>query len=193
MSTNLVNEDVRKLHNEINQIVNQRFLLGTAAVTVFGVVAAWIIPKSPPAPGESIGTLAYAVTVLLIILLFALFLLSQLLKNVLRTYSAYLLVGNLSKWEKDWKTYREGGHFTYTKAMTIVFLLLGILTTFFPVGIGVIYSLKFESEIGFWIILVLGFLYAIFVIGMGLLGWFDHEEAIEQRWRGVLCPNEVKT
>jgi hypothetical protein len=33
-------DDVRKLHAEINQIVNQRFLITTLSITVFGVLIA---------------------------------------------------------------------------------------------------------------------------------------------------------
>ena len=38
ISTPFTVEDQRKLHAEVNQLINQRFLLNTAAVTLFGVI-----------------------------------------------------------------------------------------------------------------------------------------------------------
>ena len=49
-------EDVIKINSEINQIVNQRFVITTTAITVFGVMIAWMFPKSAPNPGDSIGS-----------------------------------------------------------------------------------------------------------------------------------------
>ncbi|MCU0916382.1 MAG: hypothetical protein MUC88_17735, partial [Planctomycetes bacterium] len=52
-------EDTRKLHAEVNQIVNERLLLTILAVTVFGTMIAWLIPRNPPESKTSVGMFAY--------------------------------------------------------------------------------------------------------------------------------------
>ena len=53
----LVSADVAKLHNEINQSVNQRFLLTAGAVTVFALVSKNIIPSNTDNQGVAISNL----------------------------------------------------------------------------------------------------------------------------------------
>jgi hypothetical protein len=40
-------EDERKLHSEVLQTVNQRFLTTTAAITLFGVIAGLAVQQAP--------------------------------------------------------------------------------------------------------------------------------------------------
>ena len=51
----------RKLHSEVNQIVNQRFQLATIAITIFGVVVAWLLPRQTPVAGTPLGAFTFAV------------------------------------------------------------------------------------------------------------------------------------
>jgi hypothetical protein len=187
MARRLDPEDKRKIHAEINQLVHQRFLLATAAVTVFGVVSAWSIPRDLPQMASPIGAFTCAVSILLTLVLFALFILSHLLANVLRTYASYLRVTGESQWEQDWKDFRSAGYSAYTKAITALFLVLGIITSAFPFALGFIYTLAFEPNAGLWLTAVIGGLYVVFVTGMGFLRWFDKEAETDQRWRGVLA------
>jgi hypothetical protein len=76
-------EDKQKIHSEVNQIVNQRLLLTTLAVTIFGVMVAWIIPRPPPEQTTLFGGFIYITAVLLVVVLFALFLLSHHLNILL--------------------------------------------------------------------------------------------------------------
>jgi hypothetical protein len=56
-------EDERKLHNEINQIVNQRFILTTLALTLFGVLIAWMVPKDAAHQVDAdIGAFPFAIS-----------------------------------------------------------------------------------------------------------------------------------
>jgi len=61
------NEDMRKVHGEINQIVNQRFLITTLAITMFGVIGAWMIPESTQKVGYEIPAFTFAASILLIL------------------------------------------------------------------------------------------------------------------------------
>jgi hypothetical protein len=62
-------EDERKLHAEINQIVNQRFILTTLALTIFGILIVLMVPKDTPISGAN-GEFPFAVSVILSLLLF---------------------------------------------------------------------------------------------------------------------------
>jgi hypothetical protein len=80
-------EDQRKIHAEITQIVNQRLQLTTFAITLFGVIGAWLIPKSSPPKGSDLGDFTFAATDLLITLLFAIYVYSHVLKGMLRVFT----------------------------------------------------------------------------------------------------------
>jgi hypothetical protein len=136
---------------------------------------------------HSVGAFICAVSFLLTLILFVLFLLNHLLANVLRTYSSYLRIADESKWEQDWKEYRSAGYLAYTKAIATLFLVLGIVSSVFPFALGFIYSLTFEPATGLWLTGGIGVTYAIFVSGMGFFHWFDQEEVIDQRWQGILA------
>ena len=58
-------EDLRKIHAEVNQVANHRFLITTLGITLFGVVMAWMIPDNPPSTGGTVGGLVYTVSILL--------------------------------------------------------------------------------------------------------------------------------
>ena len=88
-------EDSQKLHSEINQLVNQRFVLTTLAVTIFGAFTAWQIQNAA-------GAATYATTTwwfagLLQVLMFLLFLLGHFQTCMLRTITTYLDVTGASR------------------------------------------------------------------------------------------------
>jgi hypothetical protein len=177
-------EDKQKIHAEVNQIVNQRLLLSTLAVTVFGAMAAWLIPKSPPDPGSDIGTLIYIGSILLTVVLFALFLLTHHLTYMLRIFTTYLDVTEASSWETDWAAYRSKFKYLgYTKPLAIIFLLLGILATGFPFLLWVAYSLTLAPRVYAVVSGTIGGFYIVFVWGMGLSGWFAKEAEMKKKWQ----------
>ena len=124
-------KDISKLHSEINQIANQRFLLSTLAVTIFGVISTWIM-RETPTPNGQLGWFRYLASNIILIVLFGLFYLMHKLRATLRTISSYLIETKSSGWEKDWKTFREKPYSSYTKALTALFLVLGILAISIP-------------------------------------------------------------
>jgi hypothetical protein len=93
-------EDERKLHAEINQIGNQRFILTTLAVTLFGVLTTIMVPK--PQGASDIGVFPFAVSAVLSILLCAIYFWNQTLKNTMRIFTSYLVETKKSQWEQDW-------------------------------------------------------------------------------------------
>ncbi len=179
-------EDTRKLHAEINQIVNQRFLLTTLAITVFGVMAAWLIPKTTPSPKSDVGLFTIAGSTLLTFLLGALYLFNHFfLKGMLRLYTSYLLVTESSGWESDWETYRNNfkGYLGYTKGQAFVFLLLGVISTVFPFLIALGYSLSLYPCDWLYIHVAVGVIYFLFVLFTGIFGRLDPEKKATERWK----------
>ncbi len=177
-------EDLPKIHAEVNQIVNQRLSLTTLAVTVFGALIAWIIPKNSPSAGSDVGAFIYVATGLLLIILFSLFLLTHHLSYMLRIYTTYLDENNASNWEKDWSAYRaKFNYMGYTKPQAYIFLVLGVASVAFPFLLAVIFSLNIEPKIGAIACLFMGLLYVIFVYGMGVRKWFAQEDEMRRRWK----------
>lgn len=180
-------QDIQKIHSEVNQLVNQRLSLTTLAVTIFGAIIAWSIPKVPLAPNVGLGAFVYAATFLLILILFSLFLLTHYLSIMLRIFTTYLDESDASNWEKDWATFRTRHKFWrgYTKPQSVIFLLLGVLTTIFPFVLAFVYSANIQPYWGAIICSLAGLFYLIFVYGMGFLGWFGKEEEVRQKWKSI--------
>jgi hypothetical protein len=177
-------EDIRKLHAEINQIVNQRFVLTTLAVTVFGVVTAWFIPRLGSASASSgldPGTL-YLIGTLLLILLFLFYAASHFLRATMRTLTIYLEVFELSDWEKHWKQYR--GHHDYvgyTRIQTVFFLSLGALAVVVPLAA----QRPSVQRLELWVEAAVFVVYVVLLIGMGYRHWWDHEAVVRERWKAL--------
>lgn len=178
-------EDIRKIHNEINQIVNQRYLITTAAVTVFGLFVSMLIPKDIPAPNQDLGGVLTSGTILLIITLLILFLYSSFLKGMLRTLTSYLMETNSSNWELDWSKYRKLGYFGYTKAQTIIFMVLGILAFIFPICLGIIYKQNIAHVPGMIVLVIIEVIYLILIILIGFSELCGFENKSQSKWRKI--------
>ena len=177
-------EDLKKLHSEVNQVVNQRHLITTLAITIFGVIAAWLIPREPQQSGMPVGGFAFVGSLLMLTILFLLFLYSHLLKRMLRIFSTYLRVTAKSDWEDDWRKFRhEGSYWGYTKPQTVLFLALGVIAMCWPILISLAYSLRLEPLVFFFVTLIAGFAYVIAVSGMGFAEWGSCEGSSEERWK----------
>ncbi len=177
-------EDIKKIHNEVNQIVHQRLLITTLAVTVFAAMMAWLIPKSPPSLGNDVGAFVFVASTLLTIFLFALFLLMHLLTQMLRIFTTYLDVTDASRWEKDWVAYRARFPYSgYTRPQALIFLLLGIVSAGFPFLLSIVYQAKLEPRAGAILCVVIGGLYVALVSGMGLARWGTKEDEFRRRWK----------
>jgi hypothetical protein len=106
-------EDIRKLNAEILQTINQRFSITLTAITIFGAMSAWIIPKIPSVTAtEGIGFIYYISSLLLLLLLF-LFYYSYILRGRAKVISTYLIITESSNWEIAWNKFkRPGVHFS---------------------------------------------------------------------------------
>jgi hypothetical protein len=178
-------EDKRKLHLEVNQIVNQRLTLTTLGVTIFFGVVAWLMPRDSSSVGTEIGVFRYTIFVLLTLVEFALFLLAYYLSSMLRIITTYLVVTGASTWELDWIEYRNKfpQYLGYTKPQSIIFLILGSLSAGFPFLLRIAFSVSLKPKCGVIISVLLLFLYVLFVSGMGFCGWFAREDNLRQQWQ----------
>jgi len=159
-------------------------MLTTLAVTVFGAMIAWLIPRDLPAQGSALGAFVFIASTLLTLVLFALFLLTHQLTEMLRIFTTYLDETDVSNWEKDWSAYRSQFRYLgYTRPQAMIFLLLGIISSGFPFLLWVAYTVELEPRAGAISCIVIGILYAVFVCGMGLSKWFAKESKIRRKWK----------
>lgn len=185
-------EDLRKLHAEVNQITNQRFLVTTSALALFGVVGGWLIPRSQVEASGRVSDFTCLMCAALILFLLILFWYSQQLKRMLRVITTYLDVFGDSAWEQHWAAFRaKQRHFAYTKAQAIVFLVLGGLALVYPRALEAAFSLRLEPTPSYWALLSLGGLYLGIVVVWGIFSWFDNEKAARNAWGEIKAALEA--
>ena len=104
-------DDIRKLHAEIQQLRNQQFTLGTLALTAFGL-SSWIFPRFSYGPNQA-ALYSYA-TVALISILWLMLRWSKTLWILTLIISKYLELRGLSEWEKDFRSFiKKNNIYTY--------------------------------------------------------------------------------
>jgi hypothetical protein len=177
-------EDERKLHNEINQIGNQRFVLTTLARTLFGVLTAWMVPKDSAHQAEvDIGAFPFAISLVISVLLFSIYLWSHMLKNMMRVLTSYLAESGKSGWELDWREFRQDAYFAHTKPQTFMFLVLITMSIIFPFVLSLVFSLKITSVVVPASAVSLGLIVGLLIYLMGFKNLFDEEAIIVRRWK----------
>lgn len=126
--------DATKLHAEINQLLNQQFLITIAAITFFGVISTLTLPEkggSQAVEQKEAGEFALGLSIAILLLFSILFNWLHTLTQVLLRLSVYLEVRKLSVWEIHYVDYvdKYPGTTTQHKAMSLVFLTLGLFST----------------------------------------------------------------
>ena len=76
--------DVSKLNSEINQYINQRLIVTTTAITIFGVSIGWIVYGSSTPTRIEVKPITFLIPIILIILLFTMFLYCQVILGNIR-------------------------------------------------------------------------------------------------------------
>ena len=185
-------EDVRKLHAEINQIVNQRFNLTTLAITIFAGLGALMVNL-----GGSKGNLErspFIAEILLSIMLFVIAMWSRILTKTLRTFTTYLSITGKSNWEHDWDLFRKNGSYAaYTKPQGMILLILNVLGFLFAGAIEIGQTEKMSIALAgmalFMLILTELLIFRLSFSDGSLKGLFISEAEIEARW-GLLKRTE---
>jgi hypothetical protein len=126
-------ETERKLNTELNQLINQRFLLTTTAITVFGTFSAFMIPKNPVAAKDAVvvGNLLISGSGCLLIFYFLLFMWNRQLLILQQTISVYLSKTSDSTWETDFRSFIRLLPVGF-RIQPWVFGILGALSTAWP-------------------------------------------------------------
>ncbi|MBN2136270.1 MAG: hypothetical protein JW720_00535 [Sedimentisphaerales bacterium] len=179
--------DLTKIHEEVNQLLNQRFIVSTFAITVFGLVTAWLLPRQPLEPNTPLGGFVFIGSIFLTTLLFVLFLLWYFLKSMRFILTTYLRITNKSDWEFDFKKYRQMSSLAYSGPQCVIFLVLNFFAAILPLMLSWVYAVQLKPRPIFWASLCIGAAYEIFILGVGFRGWFDRESKIESCW---LAANE---
>jgi hypothetical protein len=177
-------EDLNKIHTEINQIANQRMLLTTVAVTVFGFIVGWLLDRAPDSQKTgNLGGMIYMTAISSFVILFMLFFTSHILRSKLRIFSSYLRNTKKSGWEEDWKNYRAT--FSYsggTVAQMWVFLVLGLILVIIPIAIAIMNNSSLEPLSGAIFLLMAFILFETLIYKMARGKWFYNEKKMDERW-----------
>jgi hypothetical protein len=180
-----VQEDQRKLHSEILQTINQRFLTTTAAVTLFGVVT------SVAAQNARSERLVLLLSAILTTSLFVLYVHSHFLRKATLTLATYLVLRGWSEYEQDLAEYRRQAPHkalfgSYTNAQTPIFLALTIAGAALPYLVAFAGERQIEYDCATHAAGIVGLVFAFMIAGMGFRSWFIESEDIEKKWRHIL-------
>lgn len=183
-------EDVRKLHGEVNQYINQRFLVAMTAITVSGVALGWMIQQAISMPSQPRASeLIYSLALVLLAVLTVLFLVSLSIKKRIIVIASYLRVTGVSTWEQEYK--RCGNQLPrlqgsgQKRVMTVIFSSLSIL--------GCIAAFGLNIMMGEWLpdIVVLPIALAVLTVGyVGFVFSIDDElrslsDRFDEDWERV--------
>jgi uncharacterized membrane protein len=128
-------EDCRKLHAEVTQMVSQRFQLTTAAIVAFSAISGWLT-SAVEINDRDTFLFVESVSLLLMAILGMLFYYFHSLLGPMRIFTTYLAVKHGSEWERDWKDYRTDPvtkvYTGYSAAGKALFLILGLLSLVYP-------------------------------------------------------------
>ena len=143
----LPKEDISKLHSEINQLLNQRFVLATTSITIFGLVTA-ITPRAIKDIGDQELDLIYLGTVFILIFLAMLSYWASTLENGINLVNAYLIndKNKASQWEKDIKNYFDNRKPHSSFYIWNVFFALGIASMIWPVAVEIIKTTQKQTS-----------------------------------------------
>ena len=143
-------EDLRKIHNDVTQIANQRFILLTTIVIIFGTLFGPVSKElySQPTVGN---TTAFLCTLgVYIAILWAINAYADNLLTRLRRYTTYLRFKGASMWEEDWYDYRchHGNNYQDMRGHVWLLIILIFLPHFFLILVYSQFLFKNQSQYG---------------------------------------------
>jgi hypothetical protein len=192
-------QDTAKLHAEINQYINQCFIISMTAITVFGVIGGWILGgfTSSTLGGSQpqVKPITFLLSTLLVVILSVLFYVSQTTINNLLVLAAYLRQKKFSSWEIDFERFRSESqplrHVDQGESRIFLFLVLGMATLVLPL---VLIPFGFQDNTINGICLVLHLLISaaycivVFMVLKGKLFRF-RRNAVEELWKRIIPPS----
>lgn len=128
LESKFISEDVRTVHSEIKQIIGQRYLILTAAITLLGLFLTCLVQYSShdKINNDLIqGPFIFSILFCFIFLLLNFYL--SILSKQLFTLSAFLVALDASVYEKYWGLFPREKLSGYSFAQKICFLIFGFL------------------------------------------------------------------
>ncbi len=195
-------EDISKLHAEINQYINQRLIIATSAVTIFGVVMGWVVFGLSTTTQEGIKIQTQPVSLLLpialiIVLIIMLWYCQTLIKEII-ILSVYLEITESSHWEKQYQSFVSTYEFaTPGDLPLVIFATLDILSITIPSAISFLFPPNLNFQMG---LVVCAFIIsAIASILVLVKFWRERHYSkfrlrVTQSWQPILLPesNQVR-
>ena len=137
-------EDARKLHAEINQLSNQRFLVTTLSITVFVTANSALISRIS-GNQDGLGILT-VFSLVLEIFLFSLSHLSDTIRHISRCEATFLVSSSATHWEKPWRDFRRTHTYSgFAKVQTRLFALLIASQALLPFIFSVVFGWRFQT------------------------------------------------
>jgi hypothetical protein len=181
-------EDVAKLHSEINLYLTQRITLLISAISVVGVVLAWVTQKANPSDYFSLEILFLGGT-LLMGFLSIIHLMDLSLEISIAILASYLRHASGSPWERAAERYRSATwhpirHITPRR---LVYLSLGTFAAAWPFLIGLVLFKVLSLSLFGCLHLFASAAFFVFVLAIGPRLLKRRYASIEKKWAGVLA------
>ena len=189
-------QDKAKLHAEINQYINQCFIISMTAITVFGAIGGLILGGFTGSLSggnlPQVKPITFLLSIFLVIILSVLFYVSQTTINNLRVLAAYIRQKKFSSWETDFEKFRlqpqPFRHVDQGESRIFLFLVLGISALFLPL---IIIPFGFQDNMINGIFLLLHVLvsvtYCIIVYMVFKEKVFRFQkEKVEELWQSII-------
>lgn len=123
--------DVKKIHAEVNQIENQKVIIIGFCFTLFIGVCAIIFKEQTAQQYNNSILIVNAYLIIQIAILWYL----SILNKTIRCFTTYLRISKKSNWEFDWKEYRQYFYpLTYSKAQNSIVSVAGIIIMITQIG-----------------------------------------------------------
>jgi hypothetical protein len=189
-------EDISKLHAEMNQYINQRLVITTTAITIFGVVMGWVVfgLSATTQNGVKIQTQPVSLllpTALLTVLVIMLWHCQAVVKQM-HILSAYLELTGSSNWEKQYQQFAKSRKFTTQDDLPfIIFATLGILSILIPSAISLLFPPDLNFQMG--MVVFAFFIFSVASIVIFFKFWNERHYhrfrcEVKNHWKTILLP-----
>jgi len=181
-------EDVIKLHQEVNQIMQERLAVTTSAVLAFAAIISWSLTRLPANGARPDTGFFYSIGIGLNFVLGALLFLNLSLKRYARVLTTYLRVTKASVWEEHWAAFHgaKASYMSYTFPQVCVFLFLVLISTSVPCLIALSHNHSFDPTWPFVLDLGTGGVVLWYIVWVLRDGEEKYESNLLVKWRGVL-------
>ncbi|MEL7355922.1 MAG: hypothetical protein AAFN40_05120 [Cyanobacteria bacterium J06560_6] len=140
--------DISKLHNEVNLYINQRLIITTTAITVFGVVAGLIAPVTSTTGDTEVRSLSLILPAVLMVIFGVMLWYCQSILQQIHALSTYLVETKASAWEDHYQRFDDDISLrsSVSNLPLYVFAALGFFSVLLSIAMYVIALEHYSSE-----------------------------------------------